>query len=93
MSDFNSLDDWPAIDRQIRRNLWAMYNLTNKRQMERIYRNLEDSVDKLSQLDVERRRYGHSIKYDEQLAKIQQELQELQGWLVFATLLDEKPKE
>ena len=93
MSDFNSLDDWPAIDRQIRRNLWAMYNLTNKRQMERIYRNLEDSVDKLSQLDVERRRYGHSVKYDEQLAKIQQELQELQGWLVFATLLDEKPKE
>lgn len=93
MSDFNSLDDWPAIDRQIRRNLWAMYNLTNKRQMERIYRNLEDSVDKLSQLDVERRRHGHSVKYDEQLAKIQQELQELQGWLVFATLLDEKPKE
>lgn len=93
MSDFNSLDDWPAIDRQIRRNLWAMYNLTNKRQMERIYRNLEDSVDKLSQLNVERRRYGHSVKYDEQLAKIQQELQELQGWLVFATLLDEKPKE
>jgi hypothetical protein len=24
---------------------------------------------------------------------VQQELQELQGWLMFATLLDEKPKE
>jgi len=93
MSDFNSLDDWPAIDTQIRRNLWAMYNLTNKRQMERMYRNLESSVNELSQLSVERRKYGHSVRYDEQLAKVQQELQELQGWLMFATLLDEKPKE
>ena len=93
MSDFNSLDDWPAIDSQIRRNLWAMYNLTNKRQMERMYRNLESSVTELSRLNVERRKYGHSVRYDEQLAKVQQELQELQGWLMFATLLDEKPKE
>jgi catalase len=93
MSDFNSIDDWPAIDTQIRRNLWAMYNLTNKRQMERMYRNLESSVNELSQLNVERRKYGHSVRYDEQLAKVQQELQELQGWLMFATLLDEKPKE
>ena len=93
MSDFNSLDDWPAIDTQIRRNLWAMYNLANKRQMERMYRNLESSVNELSQLNVERRKYGHSVRYDEQLAKVQQELQELQGWLMFATLLDEKPKE
>ena len=93
MSDFSSLEDWPKIDQQIRRNLWAMYNLTNKRQMERMYRNLEDSVDTLSQIDVERRKYGHSVRYDEQLTKVQQELQELQGWLMFATLLDEKPKE
>ena len=93
MSDFNSLDDWPAIDTQIRRNLWAMYNLANKRQMERMYRNLESSVTELSQLNVERRKRGHSVRYDDQLAKVQQELQELQGWLMFATLLDEKPKE
>lgn len=93
MSDFNSLDDWPAIDTQIRRNLWAMYNLTNKRQMERMYRNLESSVNELSQLNVERRKHGHSVRYDDQLVKVQQELQELQGWLMFATLLDEKPKE
>lgn len=93
MSDFNSLDDWPAIDTQIRRNLWAMYNLANKRQMERMYRNLESSVTELSQLNVERRKHGHSVRYDDQLAKVQQELLELQGWLMFATLLDEKPKE
>ena len=93
MSDMNSLDDWPAIDTQIRRNLWAMYNLSNKRQMERMYKNLESSVNELSRLNVERRRHGHSARYDEQLAKVQQELQELQGWLMFATLLDVKPKE
>lgn len=93
MSDFKSLDDWPAIDRQIMRNLWAMYNLTNKRQMERMYTNLEASVTELSRLNVERRKYGHSARYDEQLTKVQQELQELQGWLMFAALLDEKPRE
>jgi hypothetical protein len=93
MSDFNSLDDWPAIDTQIRRNLWAMYNLANKRQMERMYRNLESGVNELSRLNVERRKYGHSVRYNEQLAKVQQQLQELQSWLMFATLLDEKPKE
>jgi len=93
MSDFNSLDDWPAIDSQIRRNLWAMYNLVNKRQLERMYRNLEASVNHLSRLNVDRRRHGHLIHYDEQLAKVQQELQELQSWLMFAALLDQKPKE
>ena len=93
MSDFNSLDDWPAIDTQIRRNLWAMYNLANKRQMERMYRNLESGVNELSRLNVERRKYGHSVRYNEQLAKVQQQLQELQSWLMFATLLDENPKE
>jgi hypothetical protein len=93
MSDFNSLDDWPAIDSQIRRNLWAMYNLANKRQLERMYRTLEASVNELSRLNVDRRKYGHSVRYDEQLTKVQQELQELQGWLMFGALLDEKPKE
>lgn len=93
MSDFRSLDDWPAIDKEIRRNLWAMYNLPNKRQMDRMHRNLEASVNELSRLSVEQRKYGHSVRYDEQLAKVQQELQQLQSWLMFAALLDEKPKE
>lgn len=92
MSDFQSLDDWPQIDQQIRRTLWAMYNLPNKRQLDRMYRNLSNSVTELSKLQIDRRKYGHSIQYDEQLVKVQQELQELQGWLIFATLLDEKPK-
>jgi allophanate hydrolase subunit 1 len=93
MSEFNSIDDWPNIDQQIRRNLWAMHNLANKRQLERMHRNIEDSVRCLSQLSVEYRKYGHSVRYSEQLAKVQQELQELQSWLMFATLLDEKPKD
>jgi hypothetical protein len=58
-----------------------------------MYKNLMNTVTDLSRADVDRRRYGHSIKYDEQLAKVQQQLQELQSWLMFATLLDEKPKE
>jgi hypothetical protein len=93
MSEFKSLQDWPAIDQQIRRNLWAMHNIPNKRQLERMYRNLETSVRQLSQLEVDRRRRGYSVHYDQQLAKVQQELQELQSWLMFGALLDEKPKE
>jgi len=93
MSEFQSLDDWPKIESQIRRNLWALYNLQHKRQVEKIYKNLLESVSQLSKESITMRRYGHSIRYDEQLAKVQQELQELQSWLMFATLLDEKPKE
>ena len=93
MSDFNSMQDWNAIETQIKRSMWALYNLQHKRQLERMYKNLIQSVTELSRTDIERRRFGHSVKYDEQLAKVQQELQELQSWLMFATLLDEKPEE
>ena len=93
MSEFQSLHDWQQIDAQIKRNLWALYNLQHKRQLERMYRNLLQSVTKLSQADVDRRRLGRSVTYNEQLLKVQQELQELQSWLMFATLLDENPNE
>jgi hypothetical protein len=93
MSEFNSMQDWNAIETQIKRSLWALYNLQHKRQLERMYKNVLQSITELSKLDVERRRLGRSSKYDEQLLKVQQELQELQSWLMFATLLDEKPEE
>jgi len=93
MSEFNSMQDWNNVETQIKRSLWALYNLQHKRQLEKMYKNLTQSVTELSRADVDRRRVGRSTKYDEQLAKVQQQLQELQGWLVFATLLDEKPKE
>jgi hypothetical protein len=93
MSEFKSMQDWNTIEMQIRRSMWALYNLQHKRQLERMYKNLLQSVTVLSKLDVERRRYVRWPIYDEQLAKVQQELQELQSWLMFATLLDEKPKE
>ena len=93
MSEFNSMQDWNAIETQIKRSLWALYNLQHKRQLERMYKNVLQSITELSKLDVDRRRFGRSTKYDEQLAKVQQELQELQSWLMFATLLDEKPRE
>jgi catalase len=93
MSEFNSMQDWNTIEIQIKRSLWALYNLQNKRQLEKMYKNLIESVTELSRADVDRRRLGRSAKYDEQLAKVQQELQDLQSWLMFATLLDEKPKE
>ncbi len=87
------MQDWNAIETQIKRSLWALYNLQHKRQLERMYKNVLQSITELSKLDVDRRRFGRSTKYDEQLAKVQQELQELQSWLMFATLLDEKPEE
>jgi len=93
MIEFNSMQDWNSIETQIKRSMWALYNLQHKRQVERMYKNVLKSVTELSKLDVDRRRLGRSVKYDEQLAKVQQELQELQSWLMFATLLDEKPNE
>ncbi len=87
------MQDWNSIETQIKRSMWALYNLQHKRQIERMYKNVLQSVTELSKLDVDRRRLGRSTKYDEQLLKVQQELQELQSWLMFATLLDEKPEE
>lgn len=87
------MQDWNLIETKIKRSLWALYNLQHKRQLEQMYKNLAQSVTELSRLDVERRRFGHSVKYDEQLAKVQHELQQLQSWLMFATLLDQKPEE
>lgn len=92
MNEFRSLHDWQSIDKQIRSNLWALHNLQHKRQLEKMHKNLLNSVTLLSKADVDRRRFGHSIIYDEQLTKVQQQLQELQSWLMFATLLDEKPE-
>ena len=92
MSEFKSMQDWNAIETQIKRSMWALYNLQHKRQLERMYKNVLQSITELSKLDVDRRRFGRSTKYDEQLLKVQQELQELQSWLMFATLLDEKPE-
>jgi len=93
MSEFKSIQDWNKIETQIKRSMWALYNLQNKRQLEQMYKNVIQSITELSRADVDRRRFGHSVKYDEQLAKVQQELQELQSWLMFATLLDQKPEE
>jgi hypothetical protein len=93
MAEFNSLNDWQEIDWQISRSLWALNNLQHKRQIERMYKNLASSITLLSKADVDRRKFGHSPKYNEQLVKVQQQLQELQHWILFATLLDEKPEE
>lgn len=93
MSEFQSLHDWQLIDKNLRSVLWALHNLQHKREIERMYKNLTISVTKLSQADIDRRRFGHSVKYNEQLTKVQQELQELQSWLMFATLIDGKPQE
>ena len=93
MSEFQSLYDWQEIDKQLRSSIWTLYNLQHKRQIEKMYKNLVKSVTKLSQKDVDRRRYGRCTVYDDQLLQVQQDLHELQSWLLFATLLDEKPKE
>jgi len=87
------MQDWHTIETQIKRSMWALYNLQHKRQLEQMHKNLLQSVTELSRADIDRRRFGRSTKYDEQLLKVQQELQELQSWLMFATLLDQKPEE
>lgn len=88
MFEFNSLHDWDKIDREIYNSIRAVHNFGHKIQLSIMHKNLTKSVTSLSKADVYRRKYGRSPKYDEQLAKVQQELQELQQWLTFATLLD-----
>ena len=88
MSEFNSLHDWQVIDQQLSRSIRGLHKWEHRRQLELMHKNLTISVTSLSKADVERRRYVRWPIYEEQLAKVQQQLQELQQWLTFATLLD-----
>jgi len=93
MDEFNSLDDWALLDQQLRRNMQELYNGSNRRQLLKMRDNLYNSVTELSKLEIDARRTGNYVKHNEQLDKCKQELQELQQWLMFATLLDTKPEE
>lgn len=93
MREFNSLDDWPVLSQQIRSNIRPLYDQKNRRQLLQMHDNLYHSVSKLSQKEIDLRRTGNSTQYLEQLAKCRQELQEMQQWLMFATLIDTKPEQ
>lgn len=93
MNEFNSLDDWALLDQQLRRNMRELYNVQHRRQLLKMHANLYNSVTELSKSEIDARRTGNFTQYSEKLAKCKQELQELQQWLMFATLLDTKPEE
>jgi hypothetical protein len=97
MLEFNSLNDWPWVDQELRRTLRALHDAGSKRQLSKMRDNLYHSITELSKAEIEVRRTScgpaSSNIYLEKLAKCRQELQELQQWLMFATLLDQKPEE
>ena len=95
--EFNSLNDWPLVDQQLRRSMRALHNLQHQRQLSKMRDNLYHSITELSKAEIEVRRTSCSSAssnlYLEKLTKCRQELQELQQWLVFATLVDKKSEE
>jgi hypothetical protein len=97
MLEFNSLNDWSRVDQELRRALRALHDDGSKRQLSKMRDNLYQSITELSKAEIEVRRTScgptSSRLYLEKLAKCRQELQEVQQWLVFATLIDKKPEE
>jgi hypothetical protein len=93
MHEFNSLNDWALVSQQLRSSMRPLYNQQHRRQLYKMHDNLYHSITELSKAEIDVRRMGNSVLYLEQLAKCRQELQELQQWLVFATLIDTKPEE
>ena len=93
MREFNSLDDWALVNQQLRSNIRPLYDQQHRRQLYKMHDNLYHSVTELSRQEIDLRRTGNSTRYLAQLAKCRNELQELQQWLMFATLLDTKPEE
>lgn len=91
MFEFNSLNDWALLDQQLRRNVQSLHNWQHQRQLHKMRDNLYNSVTELSKSEIDARRTGNYVKHNEQLTKCKQELQELQQWLMFATLIDENP--
>lgn len=97
MLEFNSLNDWSRVDQELRRALRALHDDGSKRQLSKMRDNLYQSITELSKAEIEVRRTScgptSSRLYLEKLTKCRQELQEVQQWLVFATLIDKKPEE
>ena len=93
MREFDTLDDWALVNQQLRGNIRPLYNQQHRRQLYKMHDNLYNSVTELSRQEIDARRTGNYIRYNLQLAKCKQQLQDLQQWLMFATLLDTKPEE
>lgn len=91
MREFDTLDDWALVNQQLRGNIRPLYNQQYRRQLYKMHDNLYNSVTELSRQEIDARRTGNYTRYNLQLAKCKQQLQDLQQWLMFATLLDTKP--
>lgn len=93
MLEFNSLNDWPSVDAELRRNIRALYNFGHKVTLNTFLDNLQHRVTELSQAEVTLRRTGNNRDYLAKLATVREELAHLQQQIMFATLLDQKPEE
>lgn len=90
--EFNSLNDWPLVDQQLRRNMRALHNLQHQRQVAKMRDNLYHSVTELSKAEIDYRRTLNNTVYLSKLATVREQLAHLQQWLMFATLIDTKPE-
>ena len=93
MREFNSLNDWPSVDAELRHALRALHDFGAKRQLAKMLDNLQLAVTELSKAEIDYRRTTNSTIYVAKLATVREQLAHLQQWLVFATLIDKKPEE
>lgn len=93
MREFNSLNDWPRVDQELRRTLGFLNDFGSKRQLAKMLDNLQQAVTELSKSEVDMRRTGYTKIYLANLATVREQLAHLQQWITFATLIDKKPEE
>lgn len=93
MLEFNSLNDWPWVDAELRRAMGALHDFGSKRQLAKFLDNLQQAVTELSKSEVDMRRTGYDKTYLANLATVREQLAHLQQWMTFATLIDKKPEE
>ena len=93
MREFNSLNDWPRVDQELRRTLGFLNDFGSKRQLAKMLDNLQQAVTELSKSEVDMRRTGYNKDYLAKLATVREQLAHLQQWITFATLIDKKPEE
>lgn len=93
MREFNSLNDWPLVDAELRRALRSLHDFGSKRQLSKMLDNLQLAITELSKSEIDMRRTGYDKTYLANLATVREHLAHLQQWLVFATLIDKKPEQ
>lgn len=86
--DIKTALDWPKVEAVLRENGCNLKDYEHRNQVFKIIRNLDKMVSQLSKLELEARRspFKSNQRVNEQLTKVNEEINNLEQWLTLLLL-------